>query len=154
MDNKIKGQMMREVIMRAIIEYTEQHGYPPTYAEIGTMVCLKSKSSVFNNIQRMIAEGTLETDAPKNRASIRAIRIPGYKFVKQGEPKTNADRIRNMTDEELAEWLHNIAQYEDADGEPLVSIYDLDKKEEVELYDSYGNLLEYLQKEVNQDHGK
>lgn len=65
---------------------------------------------------------------------------------------TNADRIRNMTNEELAEWLHNITQfYKDDDVEqlePMVSIYDLDKELDIIVRDSYGDLLEWLQKEV------
>lgn len=149
MDNKIRGQMIREVILRAIIEYTEKHGYAPTYAEIGAMVKLKSKNSVYNHIKRMLADGMLETDADSDKSFQRAIRIPGYKLVKQVEPKTNADIIRSMTDEELAEWIHNIAQYHDSEQEPMVSIYDLDRKVEIEIHDSYGDLLKWLQKEVD-----
>lgn len=33
---------------------------------------------------------------------------PEYLQREQPKPKTNADRIRSMTDEELAEWLNNI----------------------------------------------
>ena len=153
MDSKKRGQMIREVILRVIIEYTEKHGYAPTYAEICTMSGLRSKNTVWNHIKRMIADGMLETDAYNDR-SARAIRVPGYKLVKQGEPKTNADRIRSMTDEELAEWLHNIAHYENSEQEPMVSIYDLDRKVDIEMYDSYGDLLKWLQKEVDQNHGK
>ena len=65
------------------------------------------------------------------------------------EHMTNADRIRNMTDEELAEWIHNISHDNEA-GEPNVCIYDLDKEEEIVLYDSYGDLLEWLQAEVKE----
>ena len=65
------------------------------------------------------------------------------------EPQTNADRIRNMSDEELAEWLHNISHDNEAE-EPNVCIYDLDKEEEIVLYDSYGDLLEWLQAEVEE----
>lgn len=60
---------------------------------------------------------------------------------------TNADMIRSMTDEELAEWLHNIAQFEDDEQEPMVSIYDLDNECETDIHDSYGDLLNWLQKE-------
>lgn len=64
---------------------------------------------------------------------------------------TNADRIRKMTDEELAEWLHNIAQYEDSEEEQMVSIYNLDSKKDEEVRDSYGDLLEWLRREVDQN---
>lgn len=65
------------------------------------------------------------------------------------EPKTNADRIRNFSDEELAEWLHNISHDNEAE-EPNVCIYDLDEEEEIVLYDSYGDLLQWLQAEVKE----
>ena len=61
------------------------------------------------------------------------------------EPITNADRIRKMTDEELAEWLHNICHFYDGpDDDVMVSIYNLDKKCEEEIRDSYGDLLNWL----------
>lgn len=62
--------------------------------------------------------------------------------------QTNADRIRAMVDEELAEWIHNITHYYDEEQEPTVSIYNLDTKKDTELHDSYGDLLNWLQTEV------
>ena len=58
--------------------------------------------------------------------------------------QTNADRIRNMSDEELAEWLTNICDFE-KDEEPYKSIYNLDTEKEEEIHDSYGDLLKWLQ---------
>lgn len=66
------------------------------------------------------------------------------------QPKTNADRIRNMTDEELAEWLHNICQFENSDHFPMISIYNLDTKCEEEIGDNYKDLIEWLQAEVKE----
>ena len=60
---------------------------------------------------------------------------------------TNADRIRNMSDEELAEWLTNICDFEN-DEEPYKSIYNLDTEKEEESHDSYGDLLKWLQSEA------
>lgn len=60
---------------------------------------------------------------------------------------TNADKIRNMTDDELAEWLTNIGDFEKF-GEPYKSIYNLDTEEEEEIHDSYGDLLKWLQSEA------
>lgn len=57
---------------------------------------------------------------------------------------TNADRIRAMNDEELAEWLHNITQFDGDDGELMISIYNLDSEKDEEIRDSYGDLLEWL----------
>lgn len=61
--------------------------------------------------------------------------------------KTNADRIRNMSDEELADWLHNMCDFE-KDEEPYKSIYNLDTEKEEEIHDSYGDLLKWLQSEA------
>lgn len=60
---------------------------------------------------------------------------------------TNADRIRNMSDKELAEWIHNMCDFE-KDEEPYKSIYNLDTEQEEEIHDSYGDLLKWLQSEV------
>ena len=60
---------------------------------------------------------------------------------------TNADRIRNMPDEELADWIHNMCEFE-KDEEPYRSIYNLDTEQEEEIHDSYGDLLKWLQSEV------
>lgn len=60
-----------------------------------------------------------------------------------GKP-TNADRIRNMSDEELAEWLTNMCDFE-KEKEPYKSIYNLETEKEEEIHDSYGDLLIWLQ---------
>lgn len=59
-------------ILRFIREYSEKHGYAPTYDEIGEEVKLYSKSSVRNHIQKLLKFGKIETDHP---GSPRAIRI-------------------------------------------------------------------------------
>lgn len=61
--------------------------------------------------------------------------------------QTNADRIRNMSDEELAEWLTNMCDFE-KDEEPYKSIYNLDTEQEEEIRDSYGDLLKWLRSET------
>ena len=60
--------------------------------------------------------------------------------------QTNAERIRNMTDEELAEWITNMCEFE-RHGEPYKSIYNLDTYNEEEIHDSYGDLLSWLKAE-------
>ena len=60
---------------------------------------------------------------------------------------TNANRIRNMSDEELADWLSNMCNFE-KDEEPYKSIYNLDTEKEEEIHDSYGDLLNWLQSEA------
>lgn len=71
--------------------------------------------------------------------------LVGTSSVKKRQ--TNADRIRNMSDDELAEWIYNIFEFE-KDEEPYKSIYNLDTEQEEEIHDSYGDLLEWLQSET------
>jgi len=61
--------------------------------------------------------------------------------------KTNADKIRNMSNEELADWLNNMCNFE-KDEEPYKSIYNLETEKEEEIHDSYGDLLIWLQSEA------
>lgn len=61
--------------------------------------------------------------------------------------QTNADRIRNMSDEELAEWITNICDIERRE-KLYKSIYNLDTEKEEEIRDSYGDLLKWLQSEA------
>lgn len=61
--------------------------------------------------------------------------------------KTNADRIRSMSDEELAEWITNICDIERHE-KLYKSIYNLDTEQEEEIRDSYGDLLKWLQSEA------
>ncbi len=60
---------------------------------------------------------------------------------------TNAYRIRNMSDEELAEWLTNMCDFE-KEKEPYKSIYNFETEKEEEIHDSYGDLLIWLQSEA------
>lgn len=73
--------------------------------------------------------------------------IDEYFEIAESKEQTNADRIRNMTDEELAEWLHNMYDFE-KDEELYKSIYNLDTEKEEEIHDSYGDLLKWLQSEA------
>lgn len=73
--------------------------------------------------------------------------INEYFEIVKSDKQTNADRIRNMSDEELAEWLTNMCDFEKSE-EPYKSIYNLDTEKEEEIHDSYGDLLEWLQSEA------
>ena len=80
-NTKEHGKKVREDILKAIINYIEEHGYPPTNREIGAIVGLKSSSSVYTHLLKMKDEGMIETD--DTFCVPRAIRVPGYKFVKE-----------------------------------------------------------------------
>ncbi|MBU5481867.1 hypothetical protein [Blautia sp. MSJ-19] len=58
---------------------------------------------------------------------------------------TNADRIRSMTDEELAEWLHNIQPFEKND-DYYISMAG-EGEQEIYIRDSYGDILEWMKTE-------
>ena len=79
-EQKGKSVKNKELIKEKIIFYIKAHGYAPTVREICEMTNLKSTSSVQSYLCKMFEEGELETDA-KIGAS-RAIRVPGYKYVK------------------------------------------------------------------------
>lgn len=80
-ENIKHGNCIRERILQVVIEYIQEHGYPPTVREIGGMVGLKSTSSVQNHLKKMFENGMLETDNEFSQP--RAIMVPGYKFVKE-----------------------------------------------------------------------
>lgn len=56
------GERVRNNILDFITGYIQQHGYAPTYREIGEGVNLKSTSSVYSHNERMLELGVLETD--------------------------------------------------------------------------------------------
>ena len=70
----------RERILEFIICYIQDHGYSPSYQEIGEGVGLKSKNSTHCHIMKLLDLGLLETDGEPG--SPRALRVPGYKFVR------------------------------------------------------------------------
>lgn len=77
-----RGEKVRQDILEYIMQYIRQHGYPPSRKEIGNGVGLKSTSSVQSHIDKMLADGMLETDA--EAGSPRALRVPGMQLVSQG----------------------------------------------------------------------
>lgn len=76
------GEETREEILRVITDYVIEHCYPPSIREIGKMVGLKSTSTVHSHLQIMLENGMLETDYTQGSGASRALRVPGYKFVK------------------------------------------------------------------------
>lgn len=84
MNNKKHGEQVRQKILDYIIEFIKEHGYPPSRREICDGIGLKSTSSVQSHMERMIDQGIIEVDADY---SPRAIRVPGYKFVRDNDGK-------------------------------------------------------------------
>lgn len=79
MPNKNGGHETRSRVFEVIKEYINEHGYAPSYREIGDMAGLKSTSSVFTHVDKLICEGKLETDIEGGTVSPRAFRI-GRKY--------------------------------------------------------------------------
>lgn len=75
------GEKTRAAIREYIVCYMQEHGYSPTFQEIGAAVGLKSKSSVSAHIKKMLETGMIETDAEFGVP--RAIRVPGYHFIEE-----------------------------------------------------------------------
>lgn len=75
-----RGHCIRQSILKYVVGYIEEHGYSPSLQEIGNAVGLRSKCTVHHHLQKMFESGMLETDAVNSTP--RAIRVPGYKFVK------------------------------------------------------------------------
>ena len=75
-----RGVWIREKILEVIINYIKLNNYPPTVREICDRVGLASTSSGYTHLQKMDTLGMIELG---DFSSPRAIRVPGYKFVKE-----------------------------------------------------------------------
>ena len=84
----------KDKILEFIIGYIQEHGYSPSYDEIGEGAGLKSKSSTHRHIKKMMELGVLETDA--GECSARAIRVPGYRFVKADNDLISRQAVYDM----------------------------------------------------------
>lgn len=78
-DKKGHSEKIRQDILEYMKQYIQQHSYPPSRREIGDGVGLKSTSSVQSHIDRMLADGMLETD--DEAGTPRALRVPGMQIV-------------------------------------------------------------------------
>lgn len=86
--NAKRGEESRNKIKEKIVEFICEHGYSPTVREICEMVGLSSTRTVYGHLKIMLEIGMIETDGKFGQP--RAIRVPGYKFVKiEGETNGN-----------------------------------------------------------------
>lgn len=85
MEREERGKYIRQQILDMVTEYFCVHGYAPSIREIGDAVGLASTASVTHHINRLIAEGKIETDA--KAGAPRAFRVAGMKVVKRQEEK-------------------------------------------------------------------
>lgn len=101
------------------------------------LICIEMLKQIYNITEDEIYSWVIT----KQERTVKRIK----KYVQSTE--TNSERIRNMTDEELAEWITNMCDFE-KDEEPYKSIYNLNTEHEEEIHDSYGDLLKWLQSEA------
>lgn len=66
-------------VLTFIVDYADQHGYPPSIREIGEAVGLTSTSSVHYQLGALVRLGLLRVDASSSRAiDSRPARAAGY----------------------------------------------------------------------------
>lgn len=70
----------KEKVLKAVVDYISEHQYPPSVRELCDMTGLQSTSSIHRYINKLLEDGLLETDC--GIGAPRALRVPGYKFVK------------------------------------------------------------------------
>lgn len=70
-----------ERVYAFLVEYVTNNGYPPTIREICDGVGVKSTQTVCTHLKRLQSMGLIHTEETKPRA----IRLVGYKFVKEEE---------------------------------------------------------------------
>lgn len=73
-----KQNCMKDKVYNFLVAFTEANGYQPSIREICRGVGLKSTSTVHAHLTSLHIEGKIEI---KDKSS-RAIKIVGYKFVK------------------------------------------------------------------------
>lgn len=83
----------------------------------------------------------------KSKLELPCLECTSNRAVDYFKSMTNADRIRNMTYAELADFLHNIGSYVE-DGEPLIDIFVGEEK--TTISDNFGSIKEWLQAEVKE----
>ena len=62
-----------------IISYIQENGYPPTVREIAEGIGVTSTATVCNHLTKLECGGWIKTKL----SSSRAIKVIGYKFVKE-----------------------------------------------------------------------
>ena len=62
-----------------IVQYTQEHLYPPSFKEICDGVGVGSKSTVYSHIHKLSEEGRIEIG---DFSQPRCIKLVGYKLVK------------------------------------------------------------------------
>jgi repressor LexA len=67
----------RKRILEAIVQFMLDYEYPPTVEEIGDMVGLRSKNTVWTHLRKLEEDGEIEIRS----GSPRAIRVKGVRYI-------------------------------------------------------------------------
>lgn len=68
-------RIKKQEVKRVIVEYFHQHGYAPSYREIGDALGIKSTSNVSDWLSKLFIDNTIVSDAPEGTP--RAFRLNG-----------------------------------------------------------------------------
>lgn len=71
------GVEVRARMVEAIVQYMLDHGYPPSIREIASMVGLKSNSSAYAHLMKLVDEGIIEMEY----CMPRAIKVKGVRYI-------------------------------------------------------------------------
>ena len=70
------GEARRRQILAFVSAYIDEHGWAPTYAEIGAAVGLSSKSTVHRHLKELADQGLLRVGSDKRVRGSRQIALP------------------------------------------------------------------------------
>lgn len=72
-------------------------------------------------------------------------------FISKRKPKTNADRLRAMSDEELAEWMYKVIVCSTCPCSPCITADDIDKDGNIKCTPCENILLKWLKQRWTND---
>ena len=90
-----QGNRVRQKMYDFLVDFFTQNGYAPSVREITKAVGLKSTSSTFSHLLRLEKEGKIEI----RDKSPRAIKLVGYKFVKEETETFTQEETEESEDE-------------------------------------------------------
>lgn len=91
-------------------------------------------------IDRLEEEREIRTDFGYLYIKISKVISIVREIAGEYKQKTNADRIRNMSDDELTDFIYSICSFENDEGEDMKLI-----DEDYEMHNSCKSILEWLQ---------
>lgn len=97
-------------------------------------------------ISRLEEEREIRTDFGYLYIKISKVISIVRELAGEYKQKTNADRIRNMSDSELADFIYSMCSYENDEGEDMKLV-----DEDYEVHNSCKSILEWLQTKAEKE---